>query len=442
MAIIGEKDIVVFSQIGKILQEHGGDVDPYFIPSYFTKEANIRMWSKFKPVWYNDLFIDIKVAYKAKYSGNEKRLPGFHSDGDCGVAPLTREVDAGTGAARGELIKNAAIGGWHYAFPMGDAYKDSYGNVACPLRVGDFRSYSTDALPPMYIPLSFQERTIELTQVQTVRFVIELENSDDYSLQAEDIASAGIVNLKRCKLVGVLYKYNGDFSAISEADDFLVDEDGLPLEQTISFSLRGFPYANGNKVYLALRYIPEDGGTIYFYPIPSMPPYTSSFPLTVNCTIIPTSTGGIADWTTDVYIAPYETSTFSNFRLFYDASEEGSARYYMTNYDGDMSLRIKLTNTGNSSTLFSRSAFKLSTSKVTGVMPTRMTDDSGNAINSVTVPAKGTVWFYLQFDNVLQFSSGVTGKYETQEISFDINDIQSFSGSLYYHYGVPGWNNL
>lgn len=422
------------------LNDYGGDVTND-ATTYFTTDAAINMWSRFKPVWYKGDFIDIKTAYKAQYNGYESDLPGFHSDGDCGVAPLGRVYDGGD-KPQYERVKEASLIKWGYALPLGGTYTDAYGKEKlCPYRMGDFRGYNPNALPPIYVSNNFQEQTIELSKVKRVNIVVDMENSDDYSLQSWDLAQASSFDLKRCELYGVMYKWNGDFMQIATGGRYIMEEDGTYNNNVLTFDMSKASYAR-YTVYACLRYTPESGN-VYFYPIPSGR-NSATFPLTVNVKITPTESGGIANWETDVYVSPRYSSSLPDFRLFYDTIEEGSAKYYMMNTTGRISMRVKLTNNGTTPTTYTRSAFRLTAyPKSINVMPYAIRSDSGSTLSNVVIPAKSSIWVYLLWDNdILPFSSSVTGKYESVEVSLSINDIEQLNGALYYHFGAEGFGNL
>ena len=139
MAIIGEKDIEVFGQVGKILQENGGDVNPYYPPSYFTESAGLNMFAKYKPIRRN------KPLDITEEDRKEERY---------GLS----------------LPENDLKGVYQYLLPDGSA------NML--YRLGDFRGYYTDA--PCFIRVDFPEH-MYLNQWNTVNVWLDSRASDKFN---------------------------------------------------------------------------------------------------------------------------------------------------------------------------------------------------------------------------------------------------------------------
>lgn len=129
MAIIGERDIEVFGQIGKILQENGGDVNPYYPPSYFTKEANLNKFAKYKPIRDNSLIkLDDGILKRARY-GLEYPIAGTYN-----------------GRQR-FLLYEIADGVLSNEVPFYAYEPVASGNSQYPCRLSDFINYNSLAQP-------------------------------------------------------------------------------------------------------------------------------------------------------------------------------------------------------------------------------------------------------------------------------------------------------
>lgn len=109
------------------LNANGGSVGNY-APDYFGANANISMWSRYKPMRIKADFINLFE------NGNWKG-----TDGQCGIdfsgAILTNYTEV-VGK-----VTSASNNGWVYDRPTG--------NANSPLRLGDFRGYSPSANPPV-----------------------------------------------------------------------------------------------------------------------------------------------------------------------------------------------------------------------------------------------------------------------------------------------------
>lgn len=119
--IIPNKDINLATEVRDVLSGAGGTVNNNLI-SFFTPDAKINKWAKWKPESYKK---DFNLTDEERFKNNY----GFDS----------RSI--GYGAPISELFQTAASGNsWQYILPEGG--EDS------PYRLGDFRKYNTDATPP------------------------------------------------------------------------------------------------------------------------------------------------------------------------------------------------------------------------------------------------------------------------------------------------------
>lgn len=124
MATIPDTDISLATQVRDVLNAAGGTVNNN-LSSLFTHEAGINMWSKHKPVVLAEDFPD----YGSDWWRGER--------GNCGITPVvvynTTELLHAYDNGEAE---------WSYRIPRGGENE--------PLRLGDFRGYCTDALPPVH----------------------------------------------------------------------------------------------------------------------------------------------------------------------------------------------------------------------------------------------------------------------------------------------------
>ena len=121
MAIIPSTNVTM-SLVRDTLSGAGGSVGNS-LTSFFSVNAKLNMWSKYKPVVAPEPFLD-----------TDKRWQG--ASGMCGLT-IPNYTDASP-------FMNAAINGdvmWHYTPPRGGDNE--------PMRLGDFRGYSTDAINPL-----------------------------------------------------------------------------------------------------------------------------------------------------------------------------------------------------------------------------------------------------------------------------------------------------
>lgn len=190
MAIIPSTGVELVPEVGQVLQSAGGVVNVYYAPSYFTKDAKINKWARFKP-----------EDYKSDYalSEHERKMNNFSFD----VLSITGVITT--------LFANAA-NSWAYKLPKG--------GVNSPYRLGDFRGYNTEAQPPFdYHYIMKTGETINGTADEVWRVVTnagaEIKMSE--LVVFEDMNSTGYLFVAR-KLNGSNYEYIKS-SMVSMAND-------------------------------------------------------------------------------------------------------------------------------------------------------------------------------------------------------------------------------
>ena len=129
MAIIPSTGVELVPEIGQVLQGAGGVVDINYAPSYFTENAKIDKWSKFKPTKYRNLI---------HVTGNETPKQWQADNGLCGF-----KDDSIVFNSAATLVEAYRVDGtFVYELPTG--------GTAYPLRIADFRGHNTNAKPPVW----------------------------------------------------------------------------------------------------------------------------------------------------------------------------------------------------------------------------------------------------------------------------------------------------
>lgn len=172
MAMISKTNVNV-SDIGNTLNNAGGSVTVNEPLTYFTTSAKINMWSKYKPVPFTADFPDFSSNW---WKGN---------DGNCGIN-ITKYNSM-------EEIYNATVGstnGWSYDLPTGGESE--------PFRLGDFRGYDTEAVPPIK-GFKFPERA-GLNNDASATFEYNTTTEDSPRLVMSDFGS-----LENCYLGVVIW---------------------------------------------------------------------------------------------------------------------------------------------------------------------------------------------------------------------------------------------
>ena len=161
MAVIPNSNVNLATNIRDVLNAAGGSVTND-TTTFFTSSANINMWSKHKPVPLTADFPDYNGTW---WKGNS---------GNCGInITQYNSMDEVYNATTGSL------NGWSYTLPSGGSYE--------PFRLGDFRGYSTDAVPP-FKAFKFPER-VQTGSTVTATFEYNPTTTDSRSLQLADFSS-------------------------------------------------------------------------------------------------------------------------------------------------------------------------------------------------------------------------------------------------------------
>lgn len=415
MAIIGEKDIVVFSQIGKILQEHGGNVDPYFIPSYFTKEANLAKFSRAKPVPFPSIF---------EITDADRRSVGHGITIDTYVASSLENAK----------IIEAAHGDWKYKLPDGSPSE--------PLRLSDFRNYYTDAVPPIQAvyPSSGWEINKTAQSFLTVKFDLDPDDSA-YNLQAYDLIE-GKFDLRECFFAGVLCDYNDNIIEYSESSDTIIDPYGNLSSDYVDFDISGLNQmqpAYRYRIYLCMYYY--DSGKFYYIPLPKQGDYNPAIMYLNVSADAEEGGGGIDDPGNDVAFSP---SFGQEYYRANECTEEFSGNRIMSNDTGELLIRVKLNNTSNFPSTFKKNDFRAyqfydgDVSKYPSYMFDKEPGSVSGGLTSISIPANSSKYIWFYFDNIL-YSVKSSNINTTVEMNFNRSGNTIWNGALNYYHGSVGW---
>lgn len=126
MAVIPSTSVDLTTEVGQVLNDAGGSVNINQPSTYFTEDAKINKWAKYKPVAHTDLF----------------RAEGEYNTSD-GKAGLTINYvllsDSGTYTQNAIRALYNDSSNWAYTLPTGGA--------SSPFRLGDFRGYQANSYP-------------------------------------------------------------------------------------------------------------------------------------------------------------------------------------------------------------------------------------------------------------------------------------------------------
>lgn len=171
MPIVDEYAVDLKAEVGAVLSAAGGSVDQNDAETFFTEAAGINPFSKHKPVV-------LKVDFCQDIDSSE---PNYDADwwtgasGNCGLTP--KNVSSYTGIPG---AMDGGMNGWEYDIPDGTSSR--------PMRLGDFRRYYTDALPPLE-GFTVPARVSNEQTSSVVTGMCMLPVSSDYQLSYADFPS-------------------------------------------------------------------------------------------------------------------------------------------------------------------------------------------------------------------------------------------------------------
>lgn len=404
---------VKMEDIRDTLNDAGGSVDNT-LGSFFNMvgyQAQLNMWSKFKPIHYTSSTALTDAQYAAANYGVTFPSPTNFSQSL-------------------SVIQSVCAKEWIYDYPKGGS--------SSPYRLSDFRRYYANAKPPIQIVGSGFEVNKVVSSVLNIYADIDPDDSA-YNLQGSDLNQGGI-NLKYCSLYGCIAD-GSTVKAWLQASGTLLDGNGNINVTYITYNCRSLSNIT-YTVYLCLKY--ADGTNTYLYPLPDY----DTFSLKV---ISDTSAAGVAIASTygDIAFAPAFGATF--YTADYCCDGGGYYNRSMYNATGEMLCRVKFTNNTSSAksvkvTDFSFMAYSSTSSKrktksVSKMYTSNPSGYNSTAVTTASIPSKGTLTLYLYVDDLLSVYTG-TSKWEGVEISFVYNGQTIWGETLFYYYGSgSGWSS-
>lgn len=239
MAVIGTSNINV-QDIGTVLNEAGGSVNINQPLTFFTTDANINKWAKYKPVPYAKNFCQAFDSSRADYDANwYKGDVGV----DCGVKiPYTDRLYLGY-LAYSASVSGSTVPNYTYTLPTGGAEQ--------PFRLSDFAGYNTDAEQPFTTGITgFADICvngyINRSENNKLTFFIHRSNSVN-GLNVTDLVASSV--LSSYYFVAEVYVYaNGEYpgllSGLAPTKYLVCSEPISGDNQTITYELDG---DNDNK---------------------------------------------------------------------------------------------------------------------------------------------------------------------------------------------------
>lgn len=166
--IIPNTDVNLATEVRDVLSGAGGDVDANEIISFFKEDANINKWAKYKPESFKK---DFDLTDDDRFSNNY----GFDVStiGGWGNLMISNQF---------ELAKNDKT--WIYILPKGGSNS--------PYRLGDFRSYNTEAEPYFIYNSIPTELTARVDSYSGLSFRVKLNKSAEIIPHDMAISTSGM----------------------------------------------------------------------------------------------------------------------------------------------------------------------------------------------------------------------------------------------------------
>lgn len=170
--IIPDTDVNLATEVRDVLSTAGGIVTNNTV-TFFSVDANLNMWSKYKPVVHPQLFFSLD-EWKGINGWEDK--PGYRGfDGTCGLTIKTYQTMA---SMQPSLEDGTAL--WTYVPPKGGSTE--------PMRLGDFRGYNPDAFNPIGdITTSGISQNGDYNIEGNVTFSVEVSTGMPNNLEYSDI---------------------------------------------------------------------------------------------------------------------------------------------------------------------------------------------------------------------------------------------------------------
>lgn len=318
-----------------------------------------------------------------------------------------------------------------------------------PYRLSDFAGYYHSAVPPIQLPPYPIEANLA-GDGKDILIYIGLDPDDStYNLQAYDIVG-DTLNLKDCRIQGVLLNYKGEVVKNFATEGNLVDSGGDVVNDFMY--IKNFTTLYAGTYYLYACLIRANGADFDFYPIPRAGIY-NNFPLEVKITFDPSQGGaGIEDNLNNIAFSPGFGLEY--FTANYCTDEGDYANKVMYNSTGELLIRVTFNNTSKKDYTLEKNTFALSVNElgISHLPPEKMYSaepkggyNDTSSTTSIIVPSEGSVdvWFY--WGSVLgemPVDDSEAAKNTTIEMDLVKNDTVSiWNGALkYYRASVgQGW---
>ena len=336
----------------------------------------------------------------------------------------------------GAAIQDAAANDWQYTRPTG--------GDADPYRMSDFRNenapetsagYYKDAVPP--IQVNYPQNGWKYTRgsaSRTLTIYIDLDPDDSViNLQAEDFVASGL-NLNEWTLIA--YVDSQYFSTKLFASDDTILNGGEISGDTIVISIPSGSGSYTANVYICMYRF--NSGRYEFLPLPKQGSYNPTIMSLYIKDDASESGGGIEGDVFQNTQASY--SLYGTFRPLADFTDGGECKYALRSHDGNLFLRLQLTNRSGSTATIQRNAFNL-TLEDGDYTPNYMYNANKIAITSVTIANGATETIYLEFDAVLADLDGWYSSTKNSNWSFDLTRGGAYlvGSDMYAFYGSDGW---
>lgn len=336
----------------------------------------------------------------------------------------------------GAAIMDAAANDWQYNRPTG--------GDADPYRMSDFRNenapttsygYYKDAVPP--IQVNYPQNGWKYTRGSTSRnltIYIDLDPDDSVvNLQAEDFVAQGL-NLNEWTLIA--YVDSQYFNTKLFASDDTILNGGEISGNTIVITIPSGSGSYSANVYICMYRF--NSGRYEFLPLPKQGSYNPTI-MSLYIKDDASESGGGIDG--DVFQNTYASYALDGtFRPLSDFTDGGEAKWAMRSHDGNLFLRLQLTNRSGNTATINRNAFNITLDDV-DANPQYMYDDQKRAISSVSIANGATVTVYLEWDALFTQLDDWNTSTKNSNWSFDLTRSGAYlvGSDMYAFKGSNGW---
>ena len=415
----------------------GRRADGFYHLEDYCRSPRVNKFSRYKPVAYPQMDPISEAQRESVAHG------------------ITLPTPVRSTSINGDSIIDACSLDWGYHQPTGG---DSE-----PYRESDFvqgpntsNGYYHYAVPPIQVVYPRDGWTFMRGSNQSRSLIIYVDLDPDDSainLQSYDFVASGL-NLNEWTLIAWVDS-NYMNTKVFASDDTILN-DGEISGNTIAINI---PSGSGSwscDVYICMYRYNNSISRYEFMPLPKQDDYNPEY-YTLNVVDDAQQSGGgvpgtdTEEMSKNVSFASHldgaldpDTHTFV-YKTAWDCTDNGTAKWLLSG-GGDLYVKMKLSNTSNSTSTINRGELQVNLEDTGFVSPHTMYDENKRSISSISIPSGGSVTIYLWYEALFQrmgarWDNTQSDPYNNSCFSmfFTRNGATLFDADIYAKKGEDKW---